>query len=386
VVLFSWVAGAAAAVVNYYDFHLVRTGDELQYERGLLQRYDGSIPFDKLQTLTVEDTPLKRHFGYATLLIETAGYAPGQSSGGGRGSEAAVPLAERDRVFALANAIDAFGDPDLQRPPKRVRRRYAVRYLLVVGVLAGVLFATDALLGGVVGAGPLPFPWYAPVAVVPVVPFAAHLKWVHRGYWLGDHHVVTRNGVLKRQTKVVPYDRIQTVIDTRTIFQRRWRIATVTIDTAGSLSITGGDAAAVDVDEAVADDLRAELDERLRIELAERRTRRTRDARSMATVDADAGSALPDDGDPTGSDTTARGEDGAVGPRQRGDVDGRAADNDGFVWGEALGDEHDAPSDGEPRETSHGDTDADDPHDTDGAGDDTDADDPHDTDADDRSG
>ncbi|WP_152040438.1 PH domain-containing protein [Salinigranum salinum] len=391
VVLFSWVAGAAAAIVNYYDFHLVRAGDELQYERGLLQRYDGSIPFDKLQTLTVEDTPLKRYFGYATLLIETAGYAPGQSSGGGRGSEAAVPLAERDRVFALANAIDAFGDPDLQRPPKRVRRRYAVRYLLVVGLLAGVLFAADALLGGV-GAGPLPFPWYVPLVIVPVVPFAAHLKWVHRGYWLGDHHVVTRNGVLKRQTKVVPYDRIQTVIDTRTIFQRRWRLATVTIDTAGSLSITGGDAAAVDVDEAVADDLRAELDERLRIELAERRARRTRGARSMATVNADTGSTLPDDtgvdgedttttdagtdrtddGGPTGGDATARGEDGAVGPRRRGDVDGHT-DDDGFVWGEALDGEHDAPSDGEPRETSHGDAD--------GAGDDTDADDP-----DDRSG
>jgi putative membrane protein len=339
VVLFSWVAGAAAAVVNYYGFHLVRTGDELQYERGLLQRYDGSIPFDKLQTLTIEDTPLKRSFGYATLLIETAGYAPGQSSGGGRGSEAAVPLAERDRVFELANAIDAFGDPELRRPPRRVRRRYVARYLIVVGVLTGVVFGADLFVARLSASGGLPFPWFLPLAIVPIAPFAAHLKWVHRGYWLGESHVVTRNGVWKRQTKVVPYSRIQTVIDTRTLFQRRWRLATVTIDTAGSLSITGGDAAAVDVDEEVADELRAELNERLREALAARRRNRARRDRAMAAVDGDSG-APPDVG--SDGETPVDEADGVDGPhgtetmsadRHQGETNG---DADGFVWGDAL--------------------------------------------------
>ena len=339
-VLFSWVAGAAAAVVNYYGFRLVRAGDELQYERGLLQRYDGSIPFDKVQTLTVEDTPLKRYFGYATLLIETAGYAPGQSSGGGRGSEAAVPLATRDRVFELANEIDAFGEPDLRRPPKRVRRRYAVRYLIVVGLAVGVLFAVDTLLGRV-GPGGLPFAWYLPLVLVLLIPPAAHLKWAHRGYWLGEDHVVTRNGVLKRQTKVVPYGRIQTVIDTRTVFQRRWSLATVTIDTAGSLSITGGDAAAVDVDAAVADDLRAELDERLRQAVAERRrehTSRPRSEPAMATADAGSDAGAPESRSTDGDDARVDDrEDGRGGPgtasadRRPGDSDGEPTD--GFVWG-----------------------------------------------------
>jgi len=133
VALLSWVVGAAAAVAQYYDFRLVRSGDELQYERGLLQRYDGSIPFDKIQTLTVADNPLKRYFGYATLYIETAGYAPGGSGGSSRGSEAAVPLAERDRVLELIEELEPVGDVTFQRPPKRARRRYLVRYLAVVG-------------------------------------------------------------------------------------------------------------------------------------------------------------------------------------------------------------------------------------------------------------
>ena len=255
VALLSWVVGAAAAVAQYYDFRLVRSGDELQYERGLLQRYDGSIPFDKIQTLTVADNPLKRYFDYATLYIETAGYAPG-SGGSSRGSEAAVPLAERDRVLDLIEELEPVGEVTFRRPPKRARRRYLVRYLLVVGVLTGIAYSADLLV-------PLPVPPWSPAVLAPLAIWFAHATWRHRGFWLGDHHVVTRNGVLRRRTKIVPYYRIQTVIDSRTVFQRRLGLATVTVDTAGSLSLGGQDAAAVDVTGATADDLRAELEARL---------------------------------------------------------------------------------------------------------------------------
>jgi putative membrane protein len=261
-VLVAWVAGAASTVLNYYGFRLRRVGDELQYERGLLRRYDGTIPLDKVQTLTVVDDPLKRRFGYASLRIETAGYAPGTGAGGG--SEAAVPLATRDRVFDLAGRIEAFGTPAFERPPRRVRRRYAVRYLLGVGAATAALYALDSVTGGVL-------PWYLPLVALPVIPVAAHLKWRHRGRWLGADHFVTRNGVLRRRIRIVPHYRIQTVIDTRTVFQRRWGVATVTADTAGSSALIGGDASAVDVDAGSADRLRAALPDRLRAALAARR-------------------------------------------------------------------------------------------------------------------
>jgi putative membrane protein len=328
--LLSWAAGAAASVANYYDFRLFRTGDELQYERGLLRRYDGSIPLDKIQALTIEDTPLKRYFGYATLVIETAGYTPGQSTGGqsGDGSEAAVPLATRDRVFRLANDVDHFGDPDFERPPKRARRRYVFRYSIALGLVAGALFAVHRI-------APVDVPWWAVLVLAPAVPVAAHLKWKHRGWWLGPGHVVTRNGVLTRKTKVVPYYRVQTVIDTRTIFQRRRNLATVTVDTAGSFSIVNDDAAAVDVDRETAEWIRAELDERLRQAVADRRARRRpsgadaepdaaaesspdhedADAEGDGRSDSDAGpSDRPGDGDATDGESDARegGEEGFV--------------------------------------------------------------------------
>ena len=265
--LVSWAIGAGVAFSNYYGFRLSRAGDELRYERGLFRRYSGSIPTEKVQTLTVSDNPAKRALGYASLSIETAGYAPGQSGDGG--SQAAVPIATTDRVYRLAHEVESFGTPTFSRPPKRIRWRYVVRYAIAVAVLLGTAFAVDWYVAP-------DLPWYGPAVLLLAVPPAAHLKWKHRGYWLGDDHLLTRNGFWSRTVTVVPYYRIQTVIDSRTVFQRRWDVATIVADTAGSSSFSGTSAAAVDfeLDEAI--ELREALQTRLQSALTDQRDRRDR--------------------------------------------------------------------------------------------------------------
>jgi putative membrane protein len=259
-----WVASAAVTFARYYGFRLSRVGDELRYERGLLQRYDGSIPLDKVQSVTVRENLVMRALGYASLAVETAGYAPGSSPSGG--SEAAVPLARHDYVLDLAASLEGDADPGLTRPPKRARRRYAMRYLLALGALVAVLYAVSTFL--------FPFDyWYAPAALVPVAPVAAHLKWASRGYHLGENHFVARAGFWRRETHVVPYYRVQTVIESATAFQRRWQLASVIADTAGSLSLLQRDASALDVDAEVAERLRTEVHERMQAARLERRTR-----------------------------------------------------------------------------------------------------------------
>ena len=275
-VVLSWVVGAISAVVNYWGFRLTRSETELRYERGLLQRYSGTIPFEKIQTVTISDNPLKRRAGYATLAVETAGYAPGQAND--RGSEAAVPIAGHDRIRRLAAEIDGCETGGFNQPPKRIRRRYLARYLIALAGVTGLLYAASISVTRLAA-----LPWYLPLVGVFLAPIAAHYKWLHRGYRLGTNHLVTRNGVWNRETKRVPYHRLQTVIDSRTLFQRRWRVATVIGDTAGSLSVLGDDAAAVDIEVDDAVTLRSELRDRLRASLAGRRHQRT--GRSAATRD-----------------------------------------------------------------------------------------------------
>lgn len=233
-----WAASAVARMVRFYGFRLWRVGEDLRYERGLFQRRDGTIPLSKLQTVAVEDNVLMRRYDFASLAVETAGYTPGSSPSGG--SEAAIPIATRQDVLDLAQTLEPFDDFELSRPPERARKRYVRRYL-IVGILAIVA-------GYVVSRFVVAFPWYALTPLLALTWPAARRAHANRGYDLGTTHAVTQTGFWRRSTRVVPYDRVQTIIRRETVFQRRWDLASLVVDTAGSRSISTTDAAAVDRD------------------------------------------------------------------------------------------------------------------------------------------
>ncbi|MGM0447230.1 MAG: PH domain-containing protein [Methanobacteriota archaeon] len=333
----SWLIGAGLAFSNYYGFRLVRAGDELRYERGLFRRYSGSIPTEKVQALRITDNPAKRALGYASLSIETAGYAPGQ--GAESGNQSAVPIAATERVYRLAHEIESFGTPEFSRPPKRIRWRYAIRYALIVGILTGIAYGVNWYVSP-------SLPWYGVAALLVVVPPAAHLKWKHRGYWLGEDHLLTRNGFWSRTIAVVPYYRIQNVIDSRTLFQRRWGVATIVADTAGTSSLTGSDAAAVDFEVGEAEALKETLTERLATAVAERRGAGND---SFEWVDEDVGGDEASDHDKSVTDDEAA-ENDVVGAAS--DAAPKVPDaeetptGDGPVADTTAGDDLDIPDDG----------------------------------------
>jgi len=261
VAVLAWLLSVVLTFARYYDFRLVRVDDRLEYERGLLQQFSGSIPVDKVQTVSLRSNVAHRRLGYVTVAVETAGYSPGSDRSA---RQLAVPLAPRGEALSVARSVEAF-DPaalSLTRPPRRARRRYVARFGLAIAVLTGLLAGALRLLEGY-GIGPglavdqrlLAVP---AVALV-LAPVAAHLRWRNRGYNTTDEHFVARTGFWRRATRVVPYYRVQTVIDSRSVFQRRRRLATVVADTASSASLLGGDAAAIDVDADVGTDLRERL-------------------------------------------------------------------------------------------------------------------------------
>lgn len=258
------VLSIVLTVVEYYDFSLVREGDDLRYERGLLRRYSGTIPLSKVQTVTIRENALMRRFGFATLAVETAGY-----SGGNRESAqgVAIPMAPRSVVYDLAHDIEPFGDLDFERAPTRARRRYAARFAIVAGVVTALGYAVDTFL---LGTGY----WWLLLGLFVLVPPAAHLRWRHRGVALDDDVLATRTGFWRQTTRVVPYYRVQTVFVGRSPFQRRRDLATVTADTASTSSLFGGAARAYDVDDERAAQLRDTLRERLYTDLLARKAER----------------------------------------------------------------------------------------------------------------
>jgi len=259
VLLGGWALGAVLGLLGYWGFQLGRRGSDLVYERGLTTKYSGSIPLSKLQTVTVTAWLFQRPLGYAGLRMETAGL--GSQRAQQDGAPSAIPLAARDRVWSFAAAIEGCEEaPEIQRPPERARRVYAVRYLLAIGVVLAVGLAYDAAVGTFTR-------WWVPALLVLVAPLAAHLKWTSRGYALGDDHLFVQRGFWRRRTSVVPYRRLQTVARSRTLFQRRLELADLVADTASSFALVGGGAVAHDLPAETAADLRDRLREELQTSL-----------------------------------------------------------------------------------------------------------------------
>ena len=255
----AWAIGVAIGINQYYGFRLGQRGEELVYDRGLLSEFSGTIPLGKVQTLTVTENPLQRALGYAGLSIDTAGYA----GGGGRdgGNRSAIPIADRTRVVALVGLLEgAELDATFTQPPKRARERYVVRYTLALAAVVGIAFAASQML-------PEFSLWWTPALLAPAIPVIAHLKWTHRGYALGEDHLLVRSGFLRRRTQIVPYRRLQTITRSRTVFQRRRHLAHLIADTASGGVLNRVHPVAYDQPEEDVWELQGELRQRLQTSL-----------------------------------------------------------------------------------------------------------------------
>ncbi|ELY97060.1 membrane-flanked domain-containing protein [Natrialba chahannaoensis JCM 10990] len=257
-IVITYVLSVAYTFATYYDFRLGRVDEDFVYERGLLQRYSGSIPAEKVQSVTVTDNPLQRLIGYAGLWVETAGYGP-ESNGG---SQSAVPLAEKARVYTFTENLTGVETPKFEQLPKLARRRYLARYSIIAGVIVAIAFGITQVT--------VLERWYLAAIVFAAVPPAAHLRYVNLGYYVGEDHLVVRRGFWKRQTTVIPYYRIQTVSTRRSIFQRRLGLASLVIDTASSRTMVRGTPTIYDEELGDARDVHGECRERLQTALRKR--------------------------------------------------------------------------------------------------------------------
>lgn len=253
-----WFSGALEKFTRYSRFHLKYSGDTLYYSHGLLRKHESSIPLRKIQTVTIKEPLLARLLGYASLSIQTAGYAPNEEGE----SQVMVPLAKRRRVRVLAREIHDYGDKELIPLPRKARRRYITRYLAIILALTALLWLVSVEFGVL---NPGSFAWYVPLAYLPIAPAAAHMKWSSRGYSLRNDCMVTRKGYWTRETRIVPLHRVQNVIQTRNPFQRRLGLASLTIDTAGSYE----SAVATDIETETADALLIDVNRGLYNTLAE---------------------------------------------------------------------------------------------------------------------
>jgi putative membrane protein len=225
------------AIVTFYDFSLTRVAGDLRVRYGLFTRIALTLRTRRIQAVHQNESLLHRWFKRVSLNVDLAG-----DSGGGDGNADSSRTKTRwlapvcpanaapELIAAALPALDLSGEPDWQPLAPGARGR-----IFRKATLGAVLIVTA------------PAVWYlhagAIVVVLGCIPLAwmhAHLYVKHTRWALASDAVLFRYGWLNRRLSIVPRNRVQTLSVEASPFDRRSRMASIYVDTAGASPMTAG--------------------------------------------------------------------------------------------------------------------------------------------------
>lgn len=238
--LLAWPVVATARFVGFRSWV---EGDRVRVEAGILGRRRSESPLERIQVVEATRPPLRRLIGMETVSIVTGDI--GTSRDGVQIAGAVAPLEPIGTWRSVSGALlghVGLGETDLEPSSRRTIRRVVVRGMVGLGLLVAAAAVVAAWLD---------LGWWiptAPAAVGTAVILAyAHVRWRVLGWVVDDRHLLVRRGVLVRRLTVVPVHKVQDVTVRATFFQRRLRLATVEVDTAGTM--LAGRVLAIDLEE-----------------------------------------------------------------------------------------------------------------------------------------
>jgi putative membrane protein len=231
------ILSVVLALITLHDFTLTRQDGDLRVRHGLLTRIALTVRTRRIQAVHQSESPLHRLFGRVSLDVDLAGDSGGDEEQPNpdrmktRWLAPVCPTAAAPALIAAALPdFDPAGAPDWQplAPGARGRifRRGALLSLLIVAI---------------------PGWWYLREAAVFIFPIVVALAWMHAHLhvkytrWALERDVLLfRTGWLTRRLTIVPRDRVQALNVSESPFDRRRRMASLTVDTAGGSTRSAG--------------------------------------------------------------------------------------------------------------------------------------------------
>lgn len=220
------------ALVTLHDFRLVRKGDDLNVTYGLLTRISLTMRRPRIQAVHRKATLLHRLFRRVSLRADLAGGLGANAAAQQQGQQASrtlwlAPVCTVDVADELTRA--ALPDVTLDNLDwRRLSPRAATRLFRLLTAIWVVLAALPATIW---------FGWWALGVLAAGVPFAwlhARLYVKYTGWALHDEFFALRRGWLTRRLSVVPRNRVQSVRLGESPFDRRYRMRSLHVDTAGA--------------------------------------------------------------------------------------------------------------------------------------------------------
>lgn len=219
VLFFSWVLAFMGTFIKYSGFTLVLKKKEMVISRGLFEKVQLTIPYDRIQAVQISEGLLRQPFGYAKLMLDSAAGFGGENES--VQSAVLCPLIKRKQVPEFIQTVipEYHGEAPAFKPPGVALRRYLVRSLLFSSFLVVPLWFL------------MPVAWHALLAFVPGMGVGiAQFRAAALGF--DDDTLYLRYRVLAKTTAIVKKYRMQSSEIRHTPFQRRLNLVTLSLTVA----------------------------------------------------------------------------------------------------------------------------------------------------------
>lgn len=212
-------AGVARTIATDFGYRLTRSEAGLRRRRGLFTLSEVVIPVRRTQIAVIDSGPVGRALGWYRLSFQTLGADRKEG-----GVQVAAPFARMEEVLPIL-AEAGFPAPPPRRDftgvPCRALVRRAAPFLMLAALAAAVAFLLDPRAG--FGA-----------AILLILGAIALLRWRKHAFALDARALFVSSGLIRRRVWIVPYEKAQTISVLRGPLQRRLRLATLLVDTAGA--------------------------------------------------------------------------------------------------------------------------------------------------------
>lgn len=237
--LLAWIISVCVTALNYYDFTVNKESDRLIITRGLLEKKKVTIMLNRVQAIRIVENPFRQLFGYATVVIESAGGSTGEKDR----RITLFPFIKKGEEIEPLQAL--FPEYDfslhLTMAPKRARSFFYRLNLLWLVPLTGVVSYY--------------FYPYGLFSLILIVLFILLGFWQHRttGYMIKHKQLTMRYRKFSRVTVYMQKHRIQSLSCTQSFFQKRKQLASVKATVMSGLA--GTTSTVYSVDETYADEV-----------------------------------------------------------------------------------------------------------------------------------
>jgi putative membrane protein len=222
--------GVVWYLVRFYNYRLTRCGEDLRVNCGLLTTYSATIPRGRIQLVSIQSSWLMRKFGMVRVCVETAG-------GGGESEEneqaatmrrSFIPALKESQVAELLSELRPGLEWGVQSAVWQGPAKGTFQRLLGRSLTLALLIPIGISIGY--------WPW-GTLAFAVTIPFAIWRAWrVGKSlkYARTSFGVAFRSGLLTRKMSLTFFDRLQTLSLKQSPFDRRWKMATIAVDTAAA--------------------------------------------------------------------------------------------------------------------------------------------------------